>query len=108
MMMRGSKSWISCTCRSVMPPRHGHHRAAEPLGAVVRAEPAGEQAVAVGDVHDVAGPAARRADRARHQLRPGVDVVAACSRRRSACRWCRDDAWMRTTCSRGTANMPNG
>ena len=34
--------------------------AAEPLGAVVRAEPAGEQAVAVGDVHDVARAGRRR------------------------------------------------
>ena len=36
--------------------------AAERLGAVVRAEAAGEQAVAVGDMDDVAGPAAGGAD----------------------------------------------
>ena len=53
-----------------------HHRAAEPLGAVVRAEPAGEQPVAVGDVHEVPGPAAGGPDRARHHLGPRVDVVA--------------------------------
>ena len=45
--------------------RHRDHRAAEPLGAVVRAEPAGEQAIAVGDVDDVARAPARGADRAR-------------------------------------------
>ena len=55
--------------------RHRDHRAAEALGAVVRAEPAGEQPVAVGDVNDVAGPAAGGADRARHEVRPGVDVA---------------------------------
>ena len=75
MMMSGLKSWISCTCFSVCPPRHRDHGAAQPLGAVVRAEAAGEQAVAVGDVHDVAGAAAGGADRARHQVGPGVDVV---------------------------------
>ena len=52
------------------------HAAAEPLRAVVRAEPAGEQTIAVGDVHLHAGFAARGADRARHEIRPGVDVAA--------------------------------
>ncbi len=51
------------------------HRAAELLGAVMRAQPAGEQAVAVGHLHDVAGAPARGADRARHQVGPGVDVA---------------------------------
>ena len=50
------------------------HRAAEPLGAVMRAEPAGEQAIAVGDMNLHAGPSAGGADRARHQVRPVVDV----------------------------------
>ena len=45
------------------------------LGAVVRAEAAGEEAVAVGDVDHVAGPPAGGADRARDQVGPGVDVV---------------------------------
>ena len=49
--------------------------AAQPLGAVVGAQAAGEQAVAVGDMHLVAGPAAGGVDGARHQLRPHVDVV---------------------------------
>ena len=55
--------------------RHWDHRAAGPLGAVVRTQTAGEEAVAVGHVHHVAGPAAGGADRARHQVGPGVDVA---------------------------------
>ena len=51
------------------------HGAAEPFGAVVRAETAGEESVPVGDVHDVTGPASGRANRTRHDARPGVDVV---------------------------------
>ena len=51
-----------------------HHGAAELLGAVVYAEPAGEEAIAIGIVDDHAGAAAGRADRARHHLRPGVDI----------------------------------
>ena len=97
MMRSGSKSWISCTWRSVCPPDHRDHGAAQPLRPVMRAEPAGEQPVAVGDVDAHAGAAAGGADRARHHLRPDFEVVAACSRPRSACRWCRDDAWMRAT-----------
>ena len=54
--------------------RHRHHGAAEALGAVVRAEAAGEQAVAVGDVDEVARPPARGADRARADLGPDLDV----------------------------------
>ena len=52
-----------------------HHRQAQLLGAVVRAQPAGEQAVAVAHMHHVAGPRATGADAARHAVRPGVDVV---------------------------------
>ena len=55
--------------------RHRHHRAAQPLGAVMRAQPAGEQAVAVGIVDDVARPRAAGVERARHQVGPGVDVA---------------------------------
>jgi hypothetical protein len=58
-----------------LPAGHRHHRAAQALGAVVRAQAAREQAVAVGDVDHVAGTAAGRADRARHQVGPGVDVA---------------------------------
>ena len=49
--------------------------AAEPLRAVMGAEAAGEEAVAVGDMHLHAGPAARGANRARHQVRPDVDIA---------------------------------
>ena len=55
--------------------RHRHDRAAEPLRAVVHAEPAGEQAIAVGVVQDVARPRAGAGDAARHQVRPQVDVA---------------------------------
>ncbi len=54
---------------------HRHHRCAQALGAVVRAQPAGEQAVAVGVVHHVARARAGRGHRARHQAGPGFDVL---------------------------------
>ena len=54
---------------------HRHHGAAQPLGAVMRAQAAGEQAVAVGHMHHVAGPPTCGADAARTQVGPGVDVV---------------------------------
>ena len=75
-MMSGVKSTISLTWRSVMPPDTGMVDAAELLGAVVHAEAAGEQAVAVGILHHHAGPAAARAHRARDDVGPGLDVVA--------------------------------
>jgi hypothetical protein len=86
---------------------HRHHRAAQPLGAVVGPQAAGEQAVAVGHVHDVAGAAAAGADRPGHQIGPGVDVglgVADHGRLPVV----PELACTRTTCSRGTANMANG
>jgi hypothetical protein len=58
-----------------LPARHRHHGAAQALGAVVRAQAAGEQAIAVGDVDHVAGTAAGRADRTGDQVGPGVDVA---------------------------------
>jgi hypothetical protein len=48
--------------------RSGNDGRAEPFAAVVQAEPAGEEAVAVGDVKDVARRSAGAGDR------PGVDV----------------------------------
>ena len=54
---------------------HRDYRAAEPLGAVVSAQPSGEQAVAVGHMHLVAGRAAGGADRTRHDVGPAVDVA---------------------------------
>ena len=88
MMMSGRKSLMSCTCRSVMPPETGITAQPEPLGAVVRAEAAGEQAVAVGDV-DLGRPAAGGADRRAPSRPTRCRCRAACSRRPSACRWCR-------------------
>ena len=67
---------------------HRHDRAAEPLGAVMRAEAAGEQAVAVGVVHDVAGPRARRRRASAPSGPPTCRDRPWCSRRRSACRSC--------------------
>ena len=54
---------------------HRDDGAAEPLGAVMRAEAAGEQAVAIGDVDLHARPAAAGADAARADVGPGADVV---------------------------------
>jgi hypothetical protein len=51
-------------------------RAAEPLGAVVGAQAAGEEAIAVGDVDDHAAAPACGADRAGHDVGPGVDVAS--------------------------------
>ncbi len=51
-----------------------HHRAAELFGAVMHTEPAGEQAIAVGIVNDHPRAAAGGADRARHHVRPDVDI----------------------------------
>ena len=86
MMMSGSKSGISWTWRSVMPPETGTTVQPELLGAVVRAEPAGEQPVAVGVVQHVPRPPAGGPDATRHHVGPHVEVVARCSRRPSACR----------------------
>src|SRR5690606_37704263 len=58
-----------------LPAGHGDDRTAGALRAIVGAQAAGEQAVAVGDVDGVARAAARCADRSRHQLGPGVDVL---------------------------------
>jgi hypothetical protein len=75
MMTSGAKSTISCTCRSGHAAGDRHHGAAESLGAVVRAESTGEQPIAVRDVHHHPRPPAGRADRARHDVGPGVDVA---------------------------------
>ncbi len=51
-----------------------HHGAAQPLRAAMHAEAAGEQAIAIGVVDDHAAAAACGADRARHHIRPHVDI----------------------------------
>ena len=50
------------------------HGEPEALGAVVRTEPAGEEAIAVRDMNLVARPRAGGTHRARHEKCPGVDV----------------------------------
>jgi hypothetical protein len=57
------------------PAAHRHDRRAEPFCPVVGAETAREQAVAVGDVHDVSGVSSRQADGASHEVGPRVDVL---------------------------------
>ncbi len=57
-------------------PGNRHHGASQPLGAVMGAEPAGEQPVAVGVVHDVSRHHAGARERTRHQLAPAVEVAA--------------------------------
>src|SRR5665213_116541 len=47
---------------------------ARSIRAVMRAEATGEQAIAIGVMHDHAGAAAGGADRARHHLRPHIDI----------------------------------
>ncbi len=73
--MSGLKSLDELHLLLGLAARHRDDGAARALGAVVRAEAAGEQAVAVGHVHHVAGPPARGADGTRHQVGPGVDVL---------------------------------
>ena len=53
----------------------GQHRAAVGLGAVVQHEAAGEEAVAVGDLHDVVRRHAGHREAAHHAVRPDGDVV---------------------------------
>src|SRR5581483_7007087 len=54
---------------------HRYHRTAESLSPVMRAQAAGEEAITVGDVHDLPRTASGSADRAGNQVCPGVDVV---------------------------------
>ncbi len=67
-----------CLARCV-PSRRRHDRAAEPLGAVVEAETAGEEAVAVRDVHACAGAGSGRRERPRAAVGPGREI-ATCVR----------------------------
>ena len=52
----------------------GDDRAAEPFDPIVRTQPTGEQAVAIGDVDDIAGPPTSDIDRPRHDIGPHLDV----------------------------------
>ena len=53
-----------------------HHGATQALGAVVRAQPAGEQAVTMRDMNDVRTAGASGTQRAGHDVGPVVDVIA--------------------------------
>jgi hypothetical protein len=57
------KSFISMICRSALPPDVGTTVAPSAFGAVVRAQAAGEEAVAIGVLHNVSAmqPAAGEA-----------------------------------------------
>ena len=58
-----------------LPTRHGHHRTTEPFRAVVRAQTPGEQAVAIGHVHNVPRTPTRGIDRSRDELGPDINVL---------------------------------
>ena len=53
---------------------HGDHRGPQAFGAVVGAQAAGEQAVAVGVVDDIAPVGAGRGQGPGHELGPGLQV----------------------------------
>ena len=59
-----------------VPARRRHDGAAEPLGAVVDAETAGEEAVAVRDVHTRARAGSGRRERPRAAVGPGREIAA--------------------------------
>ncbi len=84
MMMRGSKITNQLHLFLGLPARHRHDSAAQSFGAVVRAQAASKQAVTVGDMNQISGPATAGEDRSRHQLGPDIDVVA---RVRDDCRF---------------------
>ena len=58
-----------------VPSRRRHDGASEPLGAVVEAEAAGEEPVAVGDMDDRAWPGSGRRERPRATVGPGREVA---------------------------------
>ena len=57
------------------PTRNGDYRAAEAFGTAVKTETSGEQAIAVRDLHHVAGPDAGGTHRPGHDVGPHVKVV---------------------------------
>ena len=59
-----------------LPAAKGHHGEAEFFCAIVRAQATGEQTIAIAHMHQVARSRTRSADAARHQVCPGVDVIA--------------------------------
>ena len=71
----GPKSCMSMICFLVLPAGHRDHGRAELLAAVVQAEAAGEEPVAVRHLQDVVGRSPAASQRAGHSLRPDVDVL---------------------------------
>ena len=55
--------------------RHRHHGRTQPFGPVMGAQPPGEQPVAIGHMHHVAGPAATGINRAGNHLGPHIHVI---------------------------------
>ena len=68
--MSGCRSRISVTCRARHPAGDRHHGGAELDRALVEAQPAGEQPVPIGVVHDAARARARGRQRPRAHPRP--------------------------------------
>src|SRR5262249_26081672 len=58
-----------------LPAGHGDDRAAQAFRAVMRAEAAGEEPVAVGHMHLHPRPSASGADRARDKIAPIVEIA---------------------------------
>ena len=87
--MSGLKSQISWTWRSVKPPPTGMTVQPKIFRAVMQAEAAGEQTIAVGNLHLVARLAAGGADRARDEHGPGFDVAAGVAHHGRLAGWCR-------------------
>ena len=69
--------------------RHGNDRAAQPFRPVMRAKPAGEQPVAIGDMHDIAFAPTGRADGPRDQIGPAVDIALGIAHHRGFARGAR-------------------
>ena len=104
--MSGCRSRMSVTCRARHPAGHGHHRRAQLDRALVNAEPAGEQPVAVGVVHQAARVGARRGQRAGAHPGPQLQVSAGYSRPGSGARPVPLEPCSATISERGTPSMP--
>ena len=100
------KSCMNWSWRAVLPALMGSTADAGALQPVVQAEAAGEHAVAEGDLGDVAACDAGGDGEPADELRPGVEVALACSRRRPALPVVPDEEWISTTSLIGTANRP--
>ena len=86
---------------------HGNHRGAQLLGAVVEAQAAGEQAVAIADVDEVLVSAAAAHNGAGGAAGPDVQVVLGVGHH-GLLAVVPEEAWTRARSSRGTAISPKG